>query len=380
MLVMTLMVRDEADVIGAMLEHHIRQGVDQFIITDNGSVDGTREIIESFKDQASIDLRDDLEHKKMQGPRVSAMAHDAYEQYGATWVINADADEFWLAANAKDRTLKEVFSEISPTVAKFIVPVIDMIGAPAQAGSGMQRLNYRDERPDSELQKLGLHAHSTPNSVHIGSPNPIVSQGNHFVNIEQRAPLPEELQVEALHFQWRSYEQVSRKYFNAGKAYRESPTLRPSPNHHGMREFRRLETGTLEESYVARHLTPEVTVELEARGEITRDDRIASTVPSPVADVLYSDETLQTLFHAGRVAAIIEQELFATRKELREAQAEAHDLQRRLQRMASSHFTAGGDGWQAERAELLSILEQYRGRRIVRAADSFSTMIRNRKP
>ena len=36
-LAITLMVRDEADVIPAWLDHHVAQGFDVFVITDNGS-------------------------------------------------------------------------------------------------------------------------------------------------------------------------------------------------------------------------------------------------------------------------------------------------------------------------------------------------------
>ena len=47
-LAMTIMVRNEADVIEDNLRFHRAQGVDFFIALDNGSTDGTREILESL--------------------------------------------------------------------------------------------------------------------------------------------------------------------------------------------------------------------------------------------------------------------------------------------------------------------------------------------
>jgi hypothetical protein len=40
-LVMTLKVRDEADILDDNLRYHRALGVDFFVVTDNGSVDGT---------------------------------------------------------------------------------------------------------------------------------------------------------------------------------------------------------------------------------------------------------------------------------------------------------------------------------------------------
>ena len=42
---MTLVVRDEADIVGTWLDYHLASGVDVVIATDHRSVDGTSEIL-----------------------------------------------------------------------------------------------------------------------------------------------------------------------------------------------------------------------------------------------------------------------------------------------------------------------------------------------
>ena len=63
---MTLMVRDEVDLVAAMIEHHLAQGVDLIIATDNGSVDGTREVLADYAALGAVELHDDPHHRKQQ--------------------------------------------------------------------------------------------------------------------------------------------------------------------------------------------------------------------------------------------------------------------------------------------------------------------------
>lgn len=278
---MTLMVRDEADIIGPMIDHHLAQGIDTIIVTDNGSVDGTFEILQSYGD--TIVLKQDLVQRKQQHSVVTAMAREAYTRFGADWVVNADADEFWLPTTG-GRTLREVFSEIPRELQTFTVPVIDMIGAASLRGTGLQRLRYRDTRCTTRLHELGLHAHSTPNAVHIGHEFIEVAQGNHSVNLESPGTLPEHLGIEVLHFPWRSWEQFERKVRNSGKAYESNPDLQPSPNHHGMREYRRWKLGSLQSFYVLRHPAEDELNQGVVTGELRLDSRIADTMDSPIED------------------------------------------------------------------------------------------------
>src|SRR5471030_48631 len=98
-LVMTLLVRDEEDILAANFDFHLAQGVDFFIVTDNLSVDGTRDIIESYVRRGVAIYSHEPSDDFSQFRWVTKMARMAAAQYGADWVINSDADEFWGGGN-----------------------------------------------------------------------------------------------------------------------------------------------------------------------------------------------------------------------------------------------------------------------------------------
>ena len=200
MIAMTMMVRDEADIVGAMIQHHLDQGVDLFLVTDNGSEDGTTRILESFARDGKIELAHDPRHLKQQYEVVTRMSREAARR-GARWVLNADADEFWFAKDP-ERTIREELETIDPAIGAFQVPVVDMTGAPARAGTGLRRLVYRDERPDSIMQGLGIHSHATPDVAFVAREDVEVAQGNHFVNVEQNGTLAEGRGLTVYHFPW----------------------------------------------------------------------------------------------------------------------------------------------------------------------------------
>ena len=61
MLVLTLLCRDEADILESMLRFHLAHGVDRIIATDNGSVDGSLEILQRFERRGQLTLLQEAE-------------------------------------------------------------------------------------------------------------------------------------------------------------------------------------------------------------------------------------------------------------------------------------------------------------------------------
>ena len=250
-LVVTVMVRDEIDIIAAMVEHHLAQGADLIIATDNGSVDGTAEVLKRYADLGVLELHHDPVLRKQQHTVVTGMARRACTEHQADWVINADADEFWAPVD-KSLTLHRALDEIPLSLNAFTAPVTNLIGPPAMRGSGIDRLVWRDHRSKEQLQEVGIFAQPTDDAVHRGDPDVVVAQGNHFVSLESNGQPDAAYALEVLHLPWRSWTQLEQKVVHAGRAYEANPDLRPSKNHHGMADYRRYLAGRLLYAFLLR--------------------------------------------------------------------------------------------------------------------------------
>jgi Glycosyl transferase family 2 len=91
--VMTLLCRNEGDIIAEQITFHLAMGVDFVLATDNGSSDRTLEILEQFQKRGKLRLMRAARYE--QSKLVTHMARLAATEHDADWVINSDADEFW---------------------------------------------------------------------------------------------------------------------------------------------------------------------------------------------------------------------------------------------------------------------------------------------
>lgn len=331
-LVATMMVRDEVDIIAATVEHHLAQGVDLLIVTDNASVDGTREVLARYADTGLVELHDDPVHKKQQGVVVTNMARRAYTEHGADWVLNIDADEFWVPVD-KCLTLRQALEQIPTSLNAFQVAVTNLVGPPAERGSGIERLTWRDHRKIESLLAIGIHAHPTDNLVHRGDPEVVVAQGNHFVNLKSAGQPEPGLAIETLHLPWRSWAQLQQKVLHAGLSYANNPDLRPSPKHHGMADYRRHLAGRLRPIWSLRHPLPDELQKGETTGEYQHDPWLRDAVLALVDRAVLPDE-LRKLLAADeepvdptvhRAASELGRQFVALERERDEFRAEAEE-------------------------------------------------------
>ena len=91
------MVRNEVDIVGEVVAHLLRQGVDHVLIADHDSTDGTRELLESLAArEPRVHVVHDREPTFFQSEKITYLARRAWRA-GADWVIPFDGDEYWFA-------------------------------------------------------------------------------------------------------------------------------------------------------------------------------------------------------------------------------------------------------------------------------------------
>lgn len=97
-LIMTLLVKNEADRLEQNLLFHHSMGVQGFIVTDNNSTDGTMDILHRYRERGWVlDIIEEPLTGYEQKRWVDRMVMMAIGKYHADWIINADADELWYA-------------------------------------------------------------------------------------------------------------------------------------------------------------------------------------------------------------------------------------------------------------------------------------------
>src|SRR5262245_2286261 len=97
--------RNEADIIRTNVLHHLNQGIDRFLILDNGSVDGTSDVLADLARDFPLEWRPHLGHFR-QDKLLTPLAQEAFVR-GADWVMYVDADECWYAPGSTLRAVLE---------------------------------------------------------------------------------------------------------------------------------------------------------------------------------------------------------------------------------------------------------------------------------
>lgn len=263
-LVMTLVVRDEADIIDENIRYHIAQGVDYVIAMDHRSEDGTSEILRRHERAGHLRYLRETSEDFLQGKWVTQLARLAVVDHEAYWVINSDADEFWWPRHG---SLKSAIGALDLRVEFFVAPRFNFIPRPESLGSLFARMIIR------EVESRNALGGWLPGKVcHRGHPEIVVSSGNHSVRGPALTGLVGESPLEVLHFPMRTYAQFARKIEAGGRALLSLPNREVGATWRFL--FDLLRQGRLHDFYGEHELSESQIADDITRGELVVDDRL----------------------------------------------------------------------------------------------------------
>jgi hypothetical protein len=273
-LVLTVLARDEADVIDAQIAFHLNAGVDFVIATDNNSRDGTTEILKAYAREGVLQLIHEPAEGLRQGEWVTRMARLAATEYAADWVINTDADEFWWPRGG---SLKEVLAAVPDTFGVVQAFWRSFVPRPDDGSFFAERM----------IARLSQHAPiNDPTSfyrpvvkvAHRADPEVNVARGNHALAASPLSTLTTWHPIEVLHFPLRSRAQWTRKVELQGEAFTKH--IERSGTGYHLQGYEALQSGRIAQQHESLVVDDEAVACGVGRGTLVIDTRMRDALRS----------------------------------------------------------------------------------------------------
>ena len=200
------MVKDEADIIEGCIRH-MADEVDRLLVADNGSSDGTRDILDALADELLLTVVDDPDPAYYQSDKMSLLAEKA-AGLGATWVVPFDADELWFCRDGRIRDLLGGAAHATRVARVTLTNHYSTAIDPAEPDP-FRRMVWRT----AEVAPL-------PKVAFRWEPGAIIHQGNHNVSLPGGQGIAALAGLEVRHFPYRSADQFVHKAEVGAAAYR----------------------------------------------------------------------------------------------------------------------------------------------------------------
>jgi len=250
MLTMTILVKNEADIIEKNIRFHAKKGVDSFVVMDNNSTDGTREILENLKKEFEITIIDEKGIYN-QAKWMTKLTHIARKKYNPKFLIPNDADEFWWC----EGNLKKVIpNRAVTTVDRFNFLLYEGLDS-------WDKSEYRVENPIFYRKNTQLSSEKISIILTKISPKVIIKPkgliwirgGNHkalhLFNFKDYFKHYDKIKrfekIKVFHFPIRSFEQFKKNIENRKILLQKGAKMGP----HYKRWVKLLENGKLEEEF-----------------------------------------------------------------------------------------------------------------------------------
>ncbi len=203
-----MMVRDEADIVGHVLDHLSRH-VDHVYALDNRSTDGTTAVLRHWQTQGLVTLIPDDEIGYWQSRKTTLLARRAQKD-GHQWVVPVDADEVWVAPDG--RTLSDWLAGVAPDAQLATAALYNHVPTAAD--------NPNDSNPLSRIGWRFRERGQLPKVAARLADGLTIHAGNHGADYGTHVKTMATPGLRVHHFSWRDPEQYVRKIRNGVEAYR----------------------------------------------------------------------------------------------------------------------------------------------------------------
>ena len=234
------MVKNEADIVEAFVRHNLRF-VDGLVVVDNGSVDGTRRILEELvREGLRLVVMDDPDVAYAQSAKMTDLMAATASVFKPDWVFPIDADEMVVS---RDGASLRAALEAVPRDRVPVVPwrtYVPCAGDDTSERNPVARLCHRRRIEVPQWTKTVV-----PARLHVGN-SVVIGAGNHELFVgpgKEAAPSAEVSGVALAHFPVRSPDQIVGKVITGWLAYLSDPSRVRGENVHWEAMYREFMSG-----------------------------------------------------------------------------------------------------------------------------------------
>ena len=216
-----MMVKNEEDIIGYNIDWIQSQDIDHIFVSNNMSTDNTKQILlDRSQKYGNMTIYFDNQFAYEQSTKMNRWINECYNM-GADIIIPIDADEIWYSKDPT-KTLGNVLRENSDGHKVFEATAIDFI--PTEN-------DKKVDNPFGSMKYVKQNSDSFQSVAFTKYPQSSISMGNHSIEGHPgNSDIVKDL-IGIKHYQYRNFEQFSRKMKN-GKLVYDQTSMHPSIGNH----------------------------------------------------------------------------------------------------------------------------------------------------